>query len=257
MCWTCHLQLDNCSYGGFDQSPLPSDVICACLRLGHKYQINSIVFESIKRIQRHFPVTLAQMDASHLKATIEFHRPADYFDLANLLRDMECLPLLPMALFRCISGPDMFSTIVAGAARRDGSWSTLSRDNLIACVPAWRSMFQEVYDQSRRWHDMTDPSCIASNTCRKQIASFVDSPMEDMMELRTLFRSWRTEWESRMCPGCVELWKSRFKLSRHDCFENLPSHFGLPGWDTLTNAASVSTPSLNSYVTIANRARDH
>lgn len=187
------------------------------------------------------------MDAIPAKLAIEFERPADFFDLANLLSVMDCLPLLPMALLKCISGTDVFSTIAAGAARRDGSWSMLSRENLLVCIPAWRSIFQEEYDRSRRWREINDPNCTAINTCRQQVALIVDSSMEDLMGLRTLFRPWRTEWEGRMCAGCVESWKARFDLTRRDSFQNLPCHFGLPGWDVLTNVSAVSMDNGTRY----------
>lgn len=180
------------------------------------------------------------MDIDHHHASIELDRPADCFDLANLLRDMGCHPLLPMALFKCITGPGMFSMIVAGASRRDGSWSTLSSDNLLVCVPAWRSLFQELYDRLQHWRDLVDPQCAGSPSCRKQVALIVEEPVQEMVELGGIFRQWKPEWESQMCEGCVESWKARLNLARRDSFRTLPCHFGLSGWDALLNASTVN-----------------
>lgn len=236
------------SYGGLDQSPLPSTTLCACLRLGHKYQFNALVFEALKRLQLYFPITLNEMDTIPQKAAIELDRPADFFDLANILKEMQCYPLLPMALLRCVSGSDVFSTIAVGAPRRDGTWSVLSRENLLVCIPAWRSLFQELFERSRRWRDLVDPNCTGNSTCRQQVALFAEDSLEDMVELRTLFRPWHADWEDHMCIGCVESWKARFNLARRDSFSTLPCHFGLSGWDALTSITTVRLSHLNPRV---------
>lgn len=179
------------------------------------------------------------MDADTDTTAIELDRPADAFDIANLLRQIGCSHFLPMVLLKCISGPGVFSTIVAGAMRRDGSWSNLSRENLLACIPAWRSLFQERYDRLRHWCDTVDVDCAEDSICREQITSIMDESIEDMMELRGIFRPWNPGWESRMCVNCSERWKARFELARRDIFDTLPCHFGLPGWDALTHVFTV------------------
>lgn len=203
------------------------------------------MFEAARRLQHHFPTTLAQMDTTPSNAAIELERPADAFDLANLLRDMGCYAFLPMALFRCISGPNMFSNIVGGASRVDGSWSTLSRENLVFCIPAWRSIFGENWDRSQRWRDLAAPDCTMNQSCREQVALILGESIINMVELRSTFRSWSSDWESQMCPGCVEDWKCRLSLARRETFNALPGHFGLSGWDTLTETSIVSVIPFN------------
>lgn len=179
------------------------------------------------------------MESDDHNTSIELDRPSDYFDLANLLREMDCLAFLPMALFKCITGPGVFSTIAAGASRRDGSWSTLSRDNLLVCLPAWRSLFQELCDRLQGWRDLVDSPCADTLKCPRQVALIFEEPIQETVELGGIFRRWKPEWDSQMCTGCMESWKARFNLARRDSFRTLPCHFGFSDWDSLLNAHTV------------------
>lgn len=227
------------SYGDSDQLPLPCSMICSCLRLGHKYQIDALIMGALRKLQYHFPATLAQIDNIPQNAAIELDNPADVYDLANILRDIGCYHLLPVVLFRCISGPGVFSKIVLGASRRDGSRSILSRENLLVCIPAWRSLFQQHCETSQKWRDIVDHGCTAITSCREPIAMILEEPIHEMVELGGLFRSWNSEWEPQMCNECVDSWKTRFELARRDAFNTLPCHFGLPGWNSLGEASAV------------------
>ena len=114
---------------GTQNASLPA--ICACIRIGHKYQIDSLVEESLKYLRKYYPSTMDGFCKNHGKTL----NPTWAITVVNLARLTGAHYLLPMALADCCR---LGASIVYGVAGQtaDGTREHLSITDIGLCFQA-------------------------------------------------------------------------------------------------------------------------
>ena len=130
--------------------PFPSiHVLSAWVRLGHKYQIDSLVEDALGLLRRCYPgMSLWELTDS-AGGTIEIYRPSSIagvfaIGVVNLARLVDDKGLLPLALLECCK---VGAEVVHGYEREDGSRELLSPDDLARCFAATSTLvLQTLFD---------------------------------------------------------------------------------------------------------------
>ncbi|CDO75242.1 hypothetical protein BN946_scf184633.g1 [Trametes cinnabarina] len=105
------------------------DEISACIRIGHKYQIEDLVKRNTEYLQKFYPADFDAYVAARRHRPKRF-KPIHAIGVVNLARLTGTQSLLPAALMECCTlGPE----IVQGFKRADGTAEVLSPEDLGRC----------------------------------------------------------------------------------------------------------------------------
>ena len=108
---------------------IPFATAFACIRLGHKYQIDHLLEESLKFLRYYYTYSFDLLRKTHEKSP-----PPEYaISVVNLVRLTGAHYLLPMALAECCR---LGSAIVNGRQLEDGTREYLSQADLGLCFQA-------------------------------------------------------------------------------------------------------------------------
>ncbi|RPD58517.1 hypothetical protein L226DRAFT_489969 [Lentinus tigrinus ALCF2SS1-7] len=106
------------------------DMVSAYARLGHKYQIDDLLDQSLRWLKTQFTTNFNTWIKQGL---YPFHDEAEYaIGVVNIARLTQCHTILPTAMMICCSLPG--ETLVRGFERPDGSLEKLGEDDLILCI---------------------------------------------------------------------------------------------------------------------------
>ncbi|KAI1795381.1 hypothetical protein LXA43DRAFT_882046 [Ganoderma leucocontextum] len=121
---------------------LTFDALSACIRLGHKYQLDHIVDEAMTFVRKAYPKDFA----SYLERST-LH-PEQAIGVVNLARLIGADDVLPLAIVDCcaLSGTDL----IQGLVRADGTREVLSSHDLALCFDAKGSLIRENARRLRR-----------------------------------------------------------------------------------------------------------
>ncbi len=222
----------------YDAKSPAFDVISACIRLGHKYQLAPLYEQSLHYLKSHYPATLESWDA------VAKWSPPGWDDVhavgvLNLARLIGDADILPTALMACTTLEDR---VVHGFTREDGSPEHLTLDDLGRCFKAKTDIRKARLKALFGILDSSSPECrlvsrLGERSCRKtmrdalaRLAPHIDALMDDNpfapytdyipkgnLSLCLLFQ---TEVNNRHANARVNMWKA------------LPEIFGIevPGW---------------------------
>ena len=124
-------------------NPFPSfDALSAWIRLGHKYQMDKLVEDSLGYLRRFYPPAYKPGDTSRPVPVIEKDRPESItgvhaIGVVNLAHFTGSIDLLPLALLECCK---LDGTIMHGFTREDGTVERLSAEDLGRCFGAKATM---------------------------------------------------------------------------------------------------------------------
>lgn len=218
-------------------------MITAFLRLGAKYDIETIRAEALGRLFFEFPTDLASFDRACLDSTngmIEVDSGA-CIDAANLAREFDVLSILPTAAFWACRAWEA-DELGQGYRRTNGTISTLSSINQRACFGAHFSLLKLKEQNTYDWVLSPPSDYPACTTLLPGGHDMTRCAIAREKLLRTIFFptavsgclvEWNNEWEKRLCDHCIVKARQWHEEGRHKTWDALPGVFGLPSWEEL------------------------
>ncbi|EIW56934.1 uncharacterized protein TRAVEDRAFT_127519, partial [Trametes versicolor FP-101664 SS1] len=220
--------------------------VAAWIRLGQKYQIDSLVNSGLEHLRRFYPDNAA---GRWLVGPIPSNRPASLTGIhavgvVNLARLTGEIRLLPTALLECAS---LGAEVVHGYEREDGSRELLGAEDLGRCFQAKGRLLQESASEltSILWSYGAGPGpdCRNKEECEKGLEGLCTMWSSSvLLRLRPDVLFVEGEAEHIVCDGAGrELCREcRWRIEREVCetrktlWDALPRIFGLRivGWKT-------------------------
>ncbi|KAH9842444.1 uncharacterized protein C8Q71DRAFT_203514 [Rhodofomes roseus] len=124
---------DGCTFNVGAKNRLPFSTVACLIRLGHKYQMESILTGAISRLKTCFPALYA--DACMLRnrrSSYMSFKDEDAVAVVNLARLTQTGIVLPGALFVCALLPN--ELLLHGVPRGDGTMERLAPEDIVRCL---------------------------------------------------------------------------------------------------------------------------
>ncbi|KAI0788373.1 hypothetical protein C8Q74DRAFT_1195685 [Fomes fomentarius] len=230
---------DGMSYMHPDK-PVQFSVLASLARLAHKYQLDFILEESIRRLKTiytsKFEIWDKHQGISH--GGIEL-KPCDALEAFNLFRRVDQPEMLPTAFYACCRLKT--SQILHGTERSDGTLEILEPGDLERCLDSRIALQIHGAQAAVLSYDVhTDQGCskppLCGTTLRNQRRAFPSSTPEILgTHPLTQFLAYRAEQFGHMqllCPACVKMLRQNDLERRLSVWRDLPRIFGLDvlGW---------------------------
>ncbi|KAF5374143.1 hypothetical protein D9615_008825 [Tricholomella constricta] len=205
----------NALYDGFSQSSdaLPIPLLCALIRLGHKYAFLRFRDDAVSRLEHEFS-----------KNMMHFMEPRAYTKI-KIMENCQMLDLLVLEM------------IIKGVPRRRGSAIHLSPDEKLAWAVGLSRQREASLKYTFQWLERVPYHDCTSNNCRKNAGRVSHSILFDAS--RTLYPSglckWKPQWSEKLCARCGRTAKREHEEGQVKFWEAVPSFFGLPAWPHLSN----------------------
>ena len=207
----------------------------AFLRLGKKYEIDTLFNEACIRIKECYPLKLPTSSSlGHMqRCRLAGRDPLDY-QLLNIAREVGIMTLLPVALYIC-SRSATIEQIVDGY-KVEGTMYTLDPINQRACIigrdkysTLTNNAFEGLLSPKQDRYMSYNPRSCKSKHC---VLWYCITPLPS-----DPFATWDAGWESKFCDECVAGLKREYEQCRKKAWSLLPSVFDLGrNWEEVTNA---------------------
>ncbi|KAH9925593.1 uncharacterized protein BXZ73DRAFT_103130 [Epithele typhae] len=214
------------------------DEVSACIRLGHKYQIDHLVTTNMDFLRKFYTDSFEDWYPSN------FVRPPTFqaihsIGVVNLARLVGADRMLPAALMDCCT---LGAEIVRGLPRPDGGRETLAPDDLGRCFVGRTRMAQA---SARIAHHMfrqkTAVGCRNPTCCARVLQRLLNelaNAKDDVISCVDWYASWMVYVDGRdegreLCIKCYRMLEGeRPKVLQREVWEKLPSMMGVdvPGW---------------------------
>ena len=237
------LRKTHCSFAP-SREPVSIKIVAAFLRLGRKYDFETLRTDALHRIFYEVPVTLEDNDACMHGSQIEGHIDSGLFwiGIVNLAREQNIQSVLPLALYECCRvlfenhGP---STIFEGITEADGSTALLSLNDQMICLSSYSALLAMQNTTTYVWLDAEQDyaPCQAGPFCIDDRNSFLRNFFFSQASLQAL-DDWKSCWinrsqDYRQCEICDLIAGQMHTAGRQHFWRRLPETFGLPGWQEL------------------------
>jgi hypothetical protein len=221
-----------------DQRGLTLSTIAAFLRLGHKYEMEFLCAEATTRLAYEFPSTLQRWDAVQNSYTLvtDVGPICDVINLARANNTPKLDHIIPAAFYLCCRNND-FKKVFGDFEAQDAQPANYNYDDQKAFILGWESLVQKQVGETFSWLSGGNTSnnvftCMNKKTCSSakqtlQLRLFL--PRTECIALRP----WQSDWERNMCEHCISAAKRSHQEGRQRIWNELPTFFGLPGWDNL------------------------
>lgn len=227
---------DRSYYFGGDP-PQPFSLIAAFARLGTKYEFGQLLKEAMKNLSILFPSRLEDMDNRLGAFPHILYEPSFIFNVISLAREMNLLFILPSALAECCRICEV-DDILEGIKEQHGTPALLSIEDQAICLSGSRRLMHRQSEETFKWLDVQFegalfPGCQNRVRCdigRKKIFYSLSHPITRCIPLEPWHEH---DWEQHMCHACIAASKAQHKRGLQNIWNELPSIFGLPGWDQL------------------------
>lgn len=208
-------------------------MVAAFARLGTKYEFRQLRTEAVKRLTFEFPSQLNRLETQHSGTRI-IGANGLVFRAITLARETNMLFVLPCAMAICCQSYTIHD-ILNGVGSPDYPHMLLSTEDQRACLSGWYDLIHMQAKETFKWLDphMRDtlfPDCVSRARCTKARARILYS-MSHPISLCNPFSLF--VWEMVMCVNCTIISKVQHEKGRTNIWNDLPSFFGLPGWDEL------------------------
>ncbi|KAF7297721.1 BTB domain-containing protein [Mycena kentingensis (nom. inval.)] len=215
------------------------DEIAAVLRLSQKYDIPAFRKTCVARLCSEYPVQLPLYEQSGLGMQSKIKYPADLdksqlFSLTvkvvNLAREVGLYSVLPYAFYHIAS-----SSLDTGILSEH--FHALGVADQITCLQGHARLL-ESYRQTpfKCFAPFDGPvpcqSCPTEERCRRGASMMLGNAFSRAKKAQIL-EPWSVPWNRFLCDDCLIAAKAVYAQSRAECWEKLPSYFGLPAWDEL------------------------
>ncbi len=233
-----------------DSSRRAFHTISAYIRLGHKYQINTLFDESLSYLKECFTIDLKARQAwldHRVQVPLEWgsYRPEIYaIGVVNLARLAHCDTILPTALAACCSL--RVESLFDGFVREDGTRERLSEGDLRLCMTGMRGLTHAasaVVIKALAASESSRRACKTKEACRRATQDLLNDVAQAEPDSSSIYstenpfresREWFNEcWqEEKACAHCLVEVKKRFRTEQRNMWAALPSIFGITvkGW---------------------------
>ncbi|KAI0632739.1 hypothetical protein C8Q77DRAFT_1262464 [Trametes polyzona] len=209
------------------------DELAACVRIGHKYQIDELVQRNLAFLHKLYPTDLDSYLAARRIRPSTWTR-AHAIGVVNLARLINEPALLPAALMECCT---LGADIVHGLAHDDGTRETLSPDDLGRCFVGRARMAQA---SARIAHQMFRQTvargCRHPACCLRVLQRLLNELGDARIELVSNL-DWCTPWaayvdekdeERELCGKCYKmLEEERPQQLQREVWQVLPTMMGV------------------------------
>ena len=156
-------------------------------------------------------------------------RPGLHFDVINLAQEVNVPSLLPAAFYSYLMDYDI-GEVLGGITREDLSVAKLSDKYREVCMRGWHDLIVRQQEQTFIWLNLIQPQ---RNICcdpKKEHIFYTEwYPSPKCIALAC----WDRTWEVGLCSRCKVNCQISHKDGRTKIWNELPSVFGLQGWDEL------------------------
>lgn len=202
--------------------------LSACIRLGHKYQIDHVVDEALTFLRQAYPKDFP----SYLSRSM--FREEHAVGAVNLARLVGAADILPVVLLDCCAlfGVDL----VQGFVRPDGTHEALTTPELAICAEGKGRLVREnVYQLRRVTKFKPSPKC-EGGTC-VAVEAFA-KPLDEHDWQAGLGARILAPWgpsvsDGEICAPCLKAWEDQVMTYRQGVWNRLPDILGIDtpdGW---------------------------
>ncbi|RDX49030.1 hypothetical protein OH76DRAFT_1382842 [Lentinus brumalis] len=209
----------------------------AYARLGHKYQIDALLDQSLSYFKRCFSM---DFDAWERYVPREWGDEAEAFAIGvvNIARLTRCDAILPAALAACSSLEG--EQLVAGFEREDGTRERLSEDDLKLCITGKQRLALAMSGAVIKAFALYKISgCDSVGSCRRVVHWILEDHADDpgYFPMNLPFGDWDCYiqdcgGDERLCEYCLETLGDRFRAEQRTLWADLPDIFDISveGW---------------------------
>lgn len=223
---------------------MPFSVVAALVQLGHKYRIQPVLNEGIRRMSSCFSDKLDVWDAANksMGSALMSYASTDAIAVVNIARLTGVDSMLPVALYLCCQLD--IDTILNGVPRADGSRVRLSPDDVVLCLERRGSLCHDnVISALRIWRSTPSERC--ETRLKRGCVRVLEAVTSDWLDYDNsdldhgaAMDGWDDFFENgefELCEPCLEMVKGRVTEERRTMWERLPQLFGVsPAPDTQT-----------------------
>ncbi len=211
------------------------DIISAYARLGHKYQIEDLVEQSLEYLKEWYTNDFDIWD-SHSNNIPPGFASHHAIGVVNIARLTGCDIILPTALSTCcfdLSGDE----IVQGYLRQDGSRELLSTKDLARCFTARLRLAQASVSAVLSAFTPCQAllKCPTHSTCKKGVSALLHDPRFDFIEDTDPFNLvyYVVPSGDSPCKACIDHLRGRLLEEQRKIWMNLPELVGVEvaGWE--------------------------
>ncbi|KAI0686101.1 hypothetical protein C8T65DRAFT_747543 [Cerioporus squamosus] len=144
------------------------ETISACVRLGHKYQVDHLLVQSLEYLEHFYPLEFDKWMEDGVSAGPPSWSPSQAIGVVNIARRMEWPTVLRTALTVCCTLP--VPTIVNGFVTSGGDVEKLDSRDLIRCMKGKVVLMTEFTGAVLRVFAPTNvPGCTTEGACQRAI----------------------------------------------------------------------------------------
>ncbi|KAJ7226068.1 hypothetical protein GGX14DRAFT_349655 [Mycena pura] len=231
--------------------------VFACLRLGHKYQVDYLRRRGLVHLSSMFRTTLAEWDGSDFRNTnsnllpsaiITWPIPDDITYIIcsiQLAREVDALWVLPDAFYSLATYFDQLGWNIFRGVVYEGIHAELSDQDKQTFVKGLNKQIAYSAFIIRFLTQQPDiEGCTSQKRCLKLRFRVVEHARELIrVDTRIPLQIWGPEdWVllEELCPTCLAALKHWHEKDRQTLWDGLPEMYGLPPWNELEQMKSAA-----------------
>ncbi|KAJ7366529.1 hypothetical protein DFH08DRAFT_169699 [Mycena albidolilacea] len=211
------------------------ELIAAILRLSKKYECPAFRQDCVRRLKTKFPTTLEEYDELEPWTCIKGNKNI-YLPILRFAREIglhSIIPLIYCHMLTLSRGRYMPKILNVDDA-------SLGASDRFACLLGIANLQILQSTTTMAWLEVDLPSsALPAQNCL-QPARCVAMVKETILEAASthppslcVISEWNETWGVGMCRPCEKKAKDVFEAGREECWDKLPSMFGLPEWKEL------------------------
>ncbi|KAH9916587.1 uncharacterized protein BXZ73DRAFT_53794 [Epithele typhae] len=207
--------------------PLEMWDISAGIRLGHKYEMKTLVAHLTKRLGEYYTSSWTVWCSPSREKVPRSFKGTAAIAVMNIARLTGANWLLPAAFLECCLLPPR--ELLAGFERSDGAMERLSTEDLATCLEAKLELMKAEGDAATSLCG-PGPDCPDRPECRSELydrAEFVINDVLYHLNPTTPRSDWINSFKGCLCRSCRASLSKRDVAASMDLFHRLPGFFGI------------------------------